>query len=76
MAASILAALRPGGRVAVVDFTPPDKEAPTPADRGRDGMHGVRAETVVRELTQAGFETVSSEAAERALMVVASKPKR
>jgi ubiquinone/menaquinone biosynthesis C-methylase UbiE len=76
MTASILAALRPGGRVAVVDFTPPDKEAPKPADRGLDGMHGVLPETVVREMIQAGFETVSSETAQRALMVVMSKPKR
>jgi tRNA A58 N-methylase Trm61 len=76
MTASILAAVRPGGRVAVVDFTPPDKEAPRPADRGRDGMHGVRPETVAREMNQAGFETVSSEMVQRDLMVVFTKPKR
>jgi ubiquinone/menaquinone biosynthesis C-methylase UbiE len=75
MTAAILAAVRPGGRVAVVDFTPP-KEASRPSDRGLDGMHGVRAETVAREMNQAGFETVSSEVSQRALMVVFTKPKR
>ena len=55
---SILRALKPGGRVVVVDFTPPADEAPTPADRGKDGMHGVLPATVERELKAAGFETV------------------
>jgi len=76
MTAAMLAAVRAGGRVAVIDFTPPDKEAPRPADRGRDGTHGVRPETVAREMNQAGFETVSSEMSQRTLMVVFSKPKR
>ena len=33
MSASLAAALKPGGRLAVVDFRPPGAEAPTPADR-------------------------------------------
>ena len=33
MSASLAAALKPGGRVAVVDFRPPGAEAPMPADR-------------------------------------------
>ncbi|CAN5827669.1 hypothetical protein BH18ACI5_BH18ACI5_10960 [soil metagenome] len=76
MDASIIAAVRPGGRVAVVDFTPPDKEAPKPADRGTDGMHGVRPDTVAREMKAAGFDLVSSELAQRALIVVFTKPSR
>lgn len=77
MNASIAAALKPGGRVAVVDFTPPDKEAARPADRGKDGMHGIRPETLSRELQEAGFEPVATEAgAQRWFMVVVGKPAR
>ena len=75
MNASISAAMKPGGRVAVVDFTPPNEEARDPADRDEDGMHGVSPETVSRELQQAGFEPVSSERGERRwFMVVVVKP--
>jgi len=75
MNASILAALKPGGRVAVVDFTPPGEEAACPADRSKDGMHGVYAETVRRELRAAGFEPVNPDVAgQRWFMVVAARP--
>lgn len=80
MNASIATAVKPGGRLAVVDFTPPDSEASRPADRAKDGTHGVRAETVTRELRQAGFEVVATEAgpsegpgSDRWFMVVAVK---
>ena len=72
--ASIHASMKAGGRVAVVDFTPPGKEAERPADRSKDGMHGVTRATVERELSAAGFEPVSHEdAAQRWFMVVAVK---
>ena len=75
MNASIAASVKPGGRVAVVDFTPPGKEAETPADRGKDGMHGISAESLSRELKEAGLEPVSSElGSERWFMVVVRKP--
>jgi ubiquinone/menaquinone biosynthesis C-methylase UbiE len=68
---SIAASLKPGALVAVVDFTPPGKEAERAADRGKDGMHGVTPETVERELAAAGLERASSEAgAQRWFMVV------
>jgi ubiquinone/menaquinone biosynthesis C-methylase UbiE len=75
MNASIAAALKPGGRLAIVDFTPPPgSEATCPADRGKDGMHGVTPATVTRELTEAGFTTaVPAVIVQRAFMVVVSK---
>jgi ubiquinone/menaquinone biosynthesis C-methylase UbiE len=76
MDASIATSLKPGGRVAVVDFTPPDKEAERPEDRGKDGMHGVTPATVSRELKAAGLEPVSSETgAQRWFMIVSARPK-
>jgi predicted methyltransferase len=75
MNASIASAVKPGGKVAVIDFTPPGKEAPCPADRGKDGMHGVTPESLSRELKDAGFEEITSEeGGQRWFMVVVSRP--
>jgi SAM-dependent methyltransferase len=75
MNASIFRSLKPGGRLAVVDFAPPGKEAERAADRGKDGMHGVSAETVARELKAAGFTVADTTAGtDRWFMVVAAKP--
>ena len=61
----------------MVDLTPPpESEAPSPAERGKDGMHGITADTMQRELDEAGFERVNVErAGERWFMVVAARPK-
>lgn len=77
MSASLAAALKPGGRVAVVDFRPPGAEAPMPEDRDNDNvkgvdMHGVTPESVQRELMDAGFQVERTEkGSRRAFMVVA-----
>jgi len=77
MNAAIALALKPGGILAVVDFTPPPgSEASCPGDRGKDGMHGITSATLARELREAGFQPVSSASAQRAIMVVVSKPKQ
>jgi len=56
MNASISAALKPGGRLAIVDFSPPPgKEATRSADRAKDGMHGISVESLSREMKEAGF---------------------
>jgi len=76
MNASLLASLKPGGRMAILDFTPAQgQESETAAGRSRDGHHGVGRKTVSQELERAGFEDVSIRAiAGRRFMVTARKP--
>jgi len=75
---SILAALKAGGRLALLDFAPPGKEGATPADRAKDGTHGVYPETVNRELAEAGFQVMDipkpPAGKGRWFMVVVTKP--
>ena len=59
--ASLLRALRPGGRLAVIDFPPPLSWLwpwpPAGVPRSRGG-HGVNARVVAEEVVAAGFELV------------------
>jgi ubiquinone/menaquinone biosynthesis C-methylase UbiE len=74
---SIAAALKPGGRVVVIDFRPPSGEAPDPGGRAKGGTHGVNPETVSRELRQAGLEPLSSDSSDRRwFILVLSKSKQ
>ena len=75
MDASLFRAAKPGGYIAVIDFTPPGKESADPAGRATDKFHGVSAESVMRELKSAGFDEATSEViARHAFIVVARRP--
>ena len=77
MAASLYQALKPGGRLAVIDFAPGGgREAERAPERDVDGTHGVFAATVARELRQAGFEVLRTEEGgrDRWYIVVAMRP--
>jgi len=75
MNASLFRAMKPGGYIAVIDFTPPNKESAEPAGRATDKFHGVSAESVMREPKSAGFDEATSEViARHAFIVVAHRP--
>jgi ubiquinone/menaquinone biosynthesis C-methylase UbiE len=75
MNASLFKSLKDGGRLAVIDFTPPPGPGgeAAPGGRAEDNHHGITAPTLERELKAAGFEIVSSETRDRGVFVVAAK---
>ncbi len=59
MNASLLRSLKPGGRLAILDFAPNSKVSAPPGKRTDGASHGVMPATVVEELKAAGFVEVS-----------------
>jgi ubiquinone/menaquinone biosynthesis C-methylase UbiE len=55
---SVLASLKPGGRVAIIDFLPRAGSALPDGVRANRGGHGISAATVIEELTAAGLRHV------------------
>ena len=76
MNASMLASLKPGGFLAVIDFPPDSAESADPNGRDDGEQHGVTSATVARELGEAGFEVVSVEKGDGSdrYLVVARRP--
>jgi ubiquinone/menaquinone biosynthesis C-methylase UbiE len=75
MNASLLETLRPGGRLAILDFEPRDGEKRKAGARAIGNQHGIARDVVVSELTAAGFSRVSVRSiAGRRFMVVAQRP--
>jgi ubiquinone/menaquinone biosynthesis C-methylase UbiE len=75
MNASLLETLRPGGRLAILDFEPRDGQQRAPGERDNGNQHGVAREVVVSEVTAAGFTRVSARSiGGRRFMVTAERP--
>jgi len=73
MNATLLRALKPGGAIAVIDFRPEGNEADVPSGRSKDKFHGLYAETLVHELTSAGFTEATAETMFKGVYIVVAK---
>lgn len=73
---SLYQSLKPGGRLAIIDFQPDSAESADPTRRSDGTQHGVTPATVVCELREAGFELVAMEDGTRraGFMVVMRRP--
>lgn len=76
MDATLFRAVKRGGRVAVMDFTPDGAESADPEGRAKDPHHGVSSASVIRELGEAGFSDLSSQSVRgHMFMVVGTRPR-
>lgn len=57
---SLFASLKPGGRLAIIDFPPMPDSKVFPGVPANRGGHGIRSNLVEEELTAAGFTHVST----------------
>jgi precorrin-6B methylase 2 len=74
MNATLWQSLKPGGRLAIIEFAPRGLEAAQPSGRAEGDQHGVTASTLQAELEQAGFTVLSTEQRpDRRVQVVAVK---
>lgn len=74
---SIWESLKPGGRLAIIDFEPSGSESSDAEGRDSETFqhHGVSRENVIEELQKAGFTLVSSEERSgRDIYIVMQKP--
>ncbi|HTI38645.1 MAG TPA: methyltransferase domain-containing protein [Vicinamibacterales bacterium] len=76
MNADLFRALKPGSRIAVIDFTPRGTESADPKGRADEAHHGVTPATVVRELAGAGFTDLQSSDLRGGFIVVGVRPSR
>jgi SAM-dependent methyltransferase len=58
---SLYQGLKAGGRLAIADFAPTAKRSAPPGKRNDGDVHGVMPETVIEELTAAGFANARQE---------------
>lgn len=73
---SIRESLKPGGRLAIIDFAPSSSESSDAKGRDAEDFqhHGVSKETVIDELQKAGFTLLSSEErSDRDIYIVVQK---
>jgi ubiquinone/menaquinone biosynthesis C-methylase UbiE len=71
---SLMQSLKPGGRLAIIDFEPDGTEG-DPGNRDEGDSHGVTTETLIDELTRTGFEQIEDvQFNGRYYYVVFSKP--
>lgn len=73
---SLFESVKPGGHVAVIEFRPRKGGTVAPDKRADDSSHGVDPDTVVKEMTAAGFERVAVTDRDnaRGFMVVMRRP--
>jgi ubiquinone/menaquinone biosynthesis C-methylase UbiE len=78
MNASLLKSLKPGGRIAVIEFKPKTGTSAPPGKRADGDSHGVMPETVIEELKAAGFTDVRVVPwpSEPSIAIVGQKPAR